>query len=226
MMDDMPSFDVPSPSRSSSDKAAAKNTATSKGLMEGIGSSDVGDENKDPNKGDSTAKKRKAGSLKSGASTGHEVLELDSDGEEVQRDDDDAAGGTSAPDPKKAKKSPKTKKSSNGNNDQGEFLAGLALRMLGSSRRAEDKIAEAMLLEAKARMIEAEVKSAESKQKSAESKIDKIEDALDKACKRLEMCRNTQNEGMKKFWEKRIEQLHNMLQELENEEIRLFFPDW
>ena len=189
--------------------------------MKGIGSSDVGDEKKDPNEGDGT-KKCKAGSLKSGASTGYEVLELDSDGEEVHKEDD-AAVDTSAPDPKK---SPKTKKSSNGNNDQGEFLAGLALRMLGSSRRAEDKIAEAMLLEAKARMIEAEVKSAESKQKSAESKIDKIEDALDKACKRLEMCRNTQNEGMKKFWEKRIEQLHNMLQELENEEIRLFFPDW
>jgi len=233
MMDDMPSFDVPSPSRSSSDKAAAKNTATSKGLMEGIGSSDVGDENKDPNKGDSTAKKRKAGSLKSGASTGHEVLELDSDGEEVQRDDDDAAGGTSAPDPKKAKKSPKTKKSSNGNNDQGEFLAGLALRMLGSSRRAEDKIAEAMLLEAKARMIEAQTRIIEAELKSAdlksaESKIDKIEDALDKACKRLEMGRNTQNEGMKKFWEKRIEQLHNKLlgANLKSEEIRLFFPDW
>ena len=177
MMDDMPSFDVPSPSRSSSDKAAAKNTATSKGLMEGIGSSDVGDENKDPNKGDSTAKKRKAGSLKSGASTGHEMLELDSDGEEVQRDDDDAAGGTSAPDPKKAKKSPKTKKSSNGNNDLGEFLAGL-VQKLGSGG-AKDKFAEARLLEAKAQKMKVEAEL-----KSADLKSEKIADALANTMKR------------------------------------------
>ena len=65
------------------------------------------------------------------------MLELDSDGEEVLKVDD-AAGGTSAPDPKKAKKSPKTKKSSNGNNDLGEFLAGLVLLMLGSGGGAED----------------------------------------------------------------------------------------
>ena len=173
MMDDMPSFDVPSPSRSSSDKAAAKNTATSKGLMEGIGSSDVGDENKDPNKGDSTAKKRKAGSLKSGASTGHEVLELDSDGEEVHKEDD-AAVDTSAPDPKK---SPKTKKSSNGNNDLGEFLAGL-VQKLGSGG-AKDKFAEARLLEARTQKMKVEAEL-----KSADLKSEKIADALANTMKR------------------------------------------
>ena len=124
--------------------------------MEGIGSSDVGDEKKDPNEGDGT-KKCKAGSLKSGASTGYEVLELDSDGEEVHKEDD-AAVDTSAPDPKK---SPKTKKSSNGNNDLGEFLAGL-VQKLGSSGGAEDKFAEA----------------------SADLKSEKIADALANTMKR------------------------------------------
>ena len=146
MLDKMPSFDVPSPSMSTTAKAA-KNTATSNSLMKGTGSSDVGDENKDPNKGDGT-KKRKAGSLKSGASTGNEIIEFDSEGEEVHKEDD-AAVGTSAPDPKKAKKSPKTKKSSNGN-DLSEALAGL-VQSLGSSGGAEDKFAEARLLEANKR---------------------------------------------------------------------------
>ena len=107
---------------------------------------------------------------------------------------------------------------------------------------AEDKFAEARLLEAQTRIIEAELKSADLKSADRKSaKIEdslpntmkrlekgKMEDALDNTLKRLEMCRNTQNEGMKKFWEKRIEQLHNKLlgANLKSEEIRLFFPDW
>jgi len=143
--------------------------------MKGTGSSDVGDENKDPNKGDGT-KKCKAGSLKSGASTGYEVLELDSDGEEVHKEDD-AAVDTSAPDPKKAKKSPKTKKSSNGNNDLGEFLAGL-VQKLGSGG-AKDKFAEARLLEARTQKMKVEAEL-----KSADLKSEKIADALANTMKR------------------------------------------
>ena len=81
------------------------------------------------------------------------------------------------------------------------------------------------MLEAQTWIIEAEQKSAESKQKSAESKSAKVDDALDKAFKRLEMCKNIQDESMEKFWEERIEQLQKKLLELENEEIGLLSFD-
>ena len=54
----------------------------------------------------------------------------------------------------------------------------------------------------------------------------KMEDALDNTLKRLEMGKDTLSEDMKKVLWKRFEQLENKLLELENEEIRLFFPDW
>ena len=40
------------------------------------------------------------------------------------------------------------------------------------------------------------------------------------------MGKDTLSEDMKKVLWKRSEQLGNKLLELENEEIRLFFPDW
>ena len=86
---------------------------------------------------------------------------------------------------------------------------------------AEDKFAEARLLEAQTQKMKVEAEL-----KSADLKSEKIADALANTMKRFEMGKNILSEDMKKVLWKRSEQLGNKLLELENEEIRLFFPDW